>query len=238
VSALVVRGLAHAFGPRWALQDVSFAVEPGSFTVLLGPNGAGKTTLVSLVTGLYHARRGEIRILGHSLRENPRPALARVGIVFQMQTLDLDLTVAENLAYHGSLHDLPRRDALERGRAELDRLGAADRVGDRVRSLSGGLRRRVEIARALLHRPKLLIVDEATAGLDVGGRRTLLAFVRALCREGMSVLWATHMLDEIEAHDPLVVLHRGMIRWSGPAADLAGQRSLAEAFLRLTDERP
>jgi ABC-2 type transport system ATP-binding protein len=238
VSALVVRELGHAFGPRCALKDVSFAVEPGSFTVLLGPNGAGKTTLVSLVTGLYHARRGEVRIFGHSVRDSPLLALAKTGIVFQMPTLDPDLTVAENLAYHGALHDLPRREALERGKAELDRLGAADRIGDRVRSLSGGLRRRVEIARALLHRPKLLILDEATAGLDVAGRRTLLAFVRAMCREGTSVLWATHMLDEVEAHDPLIVLHRGRVRWTGPAADLGADRSLADAFLHLTEERP
>jgi ABC-2 type transport system ATP-binding protein len=235
VTALAVQDLSHSFGLRRALDGVSFEVRPGSFTVLLGPNGAGKTTLVSLATGLYHARHGEIRVFGHSLREAPLPALAKTGVVFQMPTLDLDLTVAENLAYHGALHGLSRRDALERGRAELARLGAADRFSDKIRSLSGGLRRRVEIARALLHEPKLLILDEATAGLDVAGRRTLLQSIRALCRGGMSVLWATHMLEEVEGDDPLVVLHHGRVRWTGPARELAGAGPLAQAFLQLTD---
>jgi ABC-2 type transport system ATP-binding protein len=237
VSALDVRGLSHSFGARKALDDVSFAVEPGSFSVLLGPNGAGKTTLVSLITGLYHARRGEVRVFGRSLRDAPLLALADLGVVFQMQTLDLDLTVAENLAYHGSLHDLSRGEALERGREHLDRLGMAERISDTVRSLSGGLRRRVEIARALLHGPKLLLVDEATAGLDVAGRQTLLTAIRALCRGGTSVLWATHMLDEVEDDDPLIVLHRGTVRWAGPARDLGSGRPLADAFLQLTGER-
>jgi ABC-2 type transport system ATP-binding protein len=153
-----------------------------------------------------------------------------------MPTLDLDLTVAENLAYHGALHDLSRREALARGRAELERLGAAGRMSDTVRSLSGGLRRRVEIARALLHRPKLLVVDEATAGLDVAGRQTLLDSMRALCRGGRTVLWASHMLEEIEEGNPVIVLHRGTVRWTGTARDLSRERPLSDAFLHFTRE--
>jgi ABC-2 type transport system ATP-binding protein len=237
VNALEINDLSHAFGARKVLDRIGLAVAPGSFTVLLGPNGAGKTSLVSLVTGLYHARQGEIRVFGHSLQAAPLRALSELGIVFQMPTLDLDLTVAENLAYHGALHGLSRREALARGQAELDRLEAAERIRETVRTLSGGLRRRVEIARALLHRPKLLVVDEATAGLDVAGRQILLASVRALCREGMSVLWATHMLDEVEADDPLIVLDRGRVRWAGPARDLVDGGSLAQGFLELTGER-
>jgi ABC-2 type transport system ATP-binding protein len=237
VTALQVQGLSHAFGARKALAQVSFTVESGSFTVLLGPNGAGKTTLVSLVTGLYYARQGEIRVFGHSFREDPLRALANLGVVFQTPTLDLDLTVAENLAYHGALHNLSRREALARARAELERLGAADRISDKVRSLSGGLRRRVEIARALLHRPKLFVIDEATAGLDVVGRQNLLASVRELCRAGTSVLWATHMLDEVEGDDPLIVLHRGTVRWTGPARRLATATAFAQTFLEITGER-
>jgi ABC-2 type transport system ATP-binding protein len=235
VAALAVEGLSHDFGRRRALANVTFRVEAGSFTVLLGRNGAGKTTLVSLVTGLYAARSGEIRIFGHSLRCEPLAALARLGVVFQTPTLDLDLTIADNLAYYGALHGLSRRAALERARVELHRLGVLDRLGDTARALSGGLRRRVEIARALIPEPRLLLIDEGTAGLDVAARRDLLAHTRTLCREqGLSVLWATHMLDEVEAEDPLLVLHEGHIRWEGRAAGLAAGSSLRDAFLHLT----
>jgi ABC-2 type transport system ATP-binding protein len=237
MTALAVENVSHGFGTRKALSNVSFAVEPRSFAVLLGPNGAGKTTLVSLITGLYNAQAGDIRIFDHSIRRNPLPALSRLGVVFQMPTLDLDLTVAENLAYHASLHGLSRRDAAERSAAELERLGVADRRDDKVRALSGGLRRRVEIARALLHRPKFLIVDEATAGLDVAGRQLLLKHVRSLCNEGLSVLWATHMLDEVDPADQLIVLHQGRIRWTGGAEAFAPDGTLEAAFLNLTGAR-
>jgi ABC-2 type transport system ATP-binding protein len=234
MTALVIEKLSHGFGARQALSHVNLSVEPGSFTVLLGPNGAGKTTLVSLVTGLYNARQGDIRIFDHSIRRNPLPALASLGVVFQMPTLDLDMSVEQNMAYHGSLHGLSRREARERAAEELDRLGVGDRRRDKVRSLSGGMRRRVEIARALLHRPKFLIVDEATAGLDVAGRQLLLKHVRSLCREGLSVLWATHMLEEVNPADQLVVLHKGQVRWTGEAGELASGRTLEAAFLQLT----
>ena len=238
MTALAVEGLSHAFRGREALRDVSFAAEPGAFTVLLGLNGAGKTTLVSLVTGLYHARSGDIRVFGRSLRREPLAALTRIGVVFQAPSLDLDLTVAENLRYHAALHGISPRDAKTRVEEELGRLGVLDRAGDKARALSGGLRRRVEIARALLHRPQLLLCDEATVGLDAAMRRDMLAHVRALCRErGLSVVWATHLIDEVDAADATVVLHRGAVLWRGVAGDLpahAGRPSIADAFLALT----
>ena len=177
MTALAIENLSHGFGARRALTDVDLSVKPGAFAVLLGPNGAGKTTLISLTTGLYSAQQGDIRIFGYSIRCNPLPALASLGVVFQMPTLDLDLTVDQNMTYHGALHGLSRREARERAFEELERFGVNDRQDDKVRSLSGGLRQRVEIARALLHRPKLLTVDEATAGLDVAGRQLLLTHV-------------------------------------------------------------
>ncbi|MGF9757952.1 ABC transporter ATP-binding protein [Microvirga sp. 0TCS3.31] len=234
MTALVIDNLSHGFGARQVLSQVNLSVEPGSFTVLLGPNGAGKTTLVSLVTGLYNARQGDIRIFDHSIRRDPLPALASLGIVFQMPTLDLDLSVEQNMIYHGSLHGLSQREARERAGEELERLGVGGRRADKVRALSGGLRRRVEIARALLHRPKFLIVDEATAGLDVAGRQLLLKHVRSLCREGLSVLWSTHMLEEVDPADQLVVLHKGQVRWTGEAGELASGQTLEAAFLELT----
>ena len=238
MTALAVEHLSHAFGARQALRDVSVAVEPGAFNVLLGLNGAGKTTLVSLVTGLYHARGGDIRVFGHSLRREPLAALARMGVVFQMPSLDLDLTVAENLRYHAALHGLSRVEAKARAEEELGRLGVLDRAGEKARALSGGLRRRVEIARALLHRPQLLLCDEATVGLDAAMRRDMLAHVRALCRErGVAVVWATHLIDEIDEADAAVVLHRGAVLWSGVAGQMpahAGTPTLHEAFLAMT----
>jgi ABC-2 type transport system ATP-binding protein len=235
MTALAIENLSHGFGERQALSGVSLSVEQGAFTVLLGPNGAGKTTLISLVTGLYSAQQGDVRIFGHSIRRDPMPALASLGVVFQMPTLDLDLTVEQNLAYHAALHGLPRREAARRVGVELEHLGMSDRRSDKVRSLSGGMRRRVEIARALLHCPKFLIVDEATAGLDIAGRQWLLKHVRSLCRQGLSVLWATHLLDEVEPGDRLVVLHRGTVRWTGEAREFASETSLESAFLQLTD---
>jgi ABC-2 type transport system ATP-binding protein len=234
MTALAIENLSHGFGSRRALTDVNLSVEPGSFAVLLGPNGAGKTTLISLATGLYSAQQGDIHIFGHSIRRNPLPALASLGVVFQMSTLDLDLTVDQNMTYHGALHGLSRREARERAFEELERFGVNDRQDDKVRSLSGGLRRRVEIARALLRRPKLLIVDEATAGLDVAGRQLLLTHVRSLCRRGLSVLWATHMLGEVEPSDQLIILHQGNVRWEGEACDFAPDGALEAAFLKIT----
>lgn len=238
MTALSVEHLSHAFGTREALRDVSFAAEPGAVTVLLGLNGAGKTTLVSLVTGLYHARTGDIRLFGRSLRHDPLAALAQIGVVFQTPSLDLDLTVVENLRYHAALHGLSRPEARARAEEELGRLRVRDRAGDKVRALSGGLRRRVEIARALLHRPQVLLCDEATVGLDAAMRREMLGHVRALCRErGVAVVWATHLFDELDDTDAAVVLHRGAVLWSGIAGDLpahAGTASIAEAFLAMT----
>ena len=236
--ALAVAHLSHSFSGRRALDDVSFAVGGGGFTVLLGLNGAGKTTLISLVTGLYHAHGGEVRVFGHALREQPLRALARMGVVFQQLTLDLDLTVRENLRYHASLHGLPGSLARERQTAELARLEISDRADERVRTLSGGLRRRVEIARALLHGPRLLLLDEPTVGLDLSTRRAILAHVRALCRDQkVSVLWATHLMDEVETGDHLVLLHRGAVAWDGPAGELCaatGRATIAEAFMART----
>ena len=240
MNALLVDGLGHAFGARAALKNVSLAVAPGEFAVLLGLNGVGKTTLVSLVTRLYQARRGDIRVFGHALRSEPSRALATIGIVFQQPTLDLDLTVTENLRYHAALHGLSPGEGRARSEAELARLGVHDRAHDRVRVLSGGLRRRVEIARALIHRPRLLLLDEPTVGLDLAARQAILAHVRDLCRErGLAVLWATHLMDEVEARDRVILLHHGSVLRAGRAEHVlveTGAASMADAFMRLTRE--
>jgi ABC-2 type transport system ATP-binding protein len=237
VNALDVSHLGHHFGDRAALADVSFAIPAGSFAVLLGLNGAGKTTLLSLATGLYHAQSGSISAFGHSLKQAPTAALARMGVVFQQPTLDLDLTVRENLRYHAHLHGMPASESRARQETELGRLDLLDRIDEPVRKLSGGLRRRVELARALLHRPSLLLLDEATVGLDLATRNAILAHVRNICRgQNVSVLWATHLLDEIEPADQLIVLHAGAVLYDGAAAGLPARTqggSIADAFMRL-----
>ena len=235
-AALEVSGLRHALGGKTILHDVSLTIAPGDFTVLLGPNGAGKTTLFALITRLYHAHHGRIAVFGQAFKQNPGAALARIGVVFQQPTLDLDLTVQQNLLYHAALHGMARRQALARAASELQRIGLAERRHDRVRALSGGQRRRVELARALLHDPALLLLDEPTAGLDLESRAFLLAHVRTLCNEGMAVLWATHLIEEAGDQARIVVLHRGRVLAEGAVAEIVagqGAPNLETAFGQL-----
>jgi ABC-2 type transport system ATP-binding protein len=238
LAALEVSGVSHHYGKRLALDHVSLCVAASSFTALLGLNGAGKTTLFSLVTRLFAARSGHIHVLGFDLADAPSEALRRMGVVFQARTLDLDLSIAQNLAYHAALHGLFPREARARAADVLDRFELADRVSDKVRNLSGGEMRRVEIARALLHRPRLLLLDEPTVGLDIKARADLLAHVRGLvASEGVGVLWATHLIDEIDPGDAVVVLHKGVVRDHGPVAGVvsrAGAQDVGEAFRKLT----
>jgi ABC-2 type transport system ATP-binding protein len=237
-SALTIDGVSHSYGTRRALDDVSFAVAPASFTALLGLNGAGKSTLFSLVTRLFGVQAGHIGIFGYDIGRDPGEALRRMGVVFQPRTLDLDLSVTQNLQYHAALHGIDRREARLRADELLARIGLADRAGSKVRDLSGGQMRRLEIARALLHRPRLLLLDEATVGLDVKARADILGHVRRLVAEqGIGVLWATHLFDEINPGDDLVVLHQGRILACGLVERVVAEAradNLHSAFMRLT----
>jgi ABC-2 type transport system ATP-binding protein len=239
-AALAVEGVSHAFGGRTVLDGVSLAVPQGRFCVLLGPNGAGKTTLFSLVTRLYDTRAGSIAVLGSRVDRSPSAALRRLGVVFQARTLDLDLSVRENLLYHASLHGIGAREARVRMHRALADVDLADRVRDTARKLSGGQMRRVEIARALMHEPLFLLLDEPTVGLDVASKTVILAHVRRLVRErGVGVLWATHLLDEVEDTDIVTVLHRGRVLASGTAPEIvarSGTADLRAAFTALTGD--
>jgi ABC-2 type transport system ATP-binding protein len=236
--ALSIEGVSHSYGPRRALIDVSFAVAPASFTALLGLNGAGKSTLFSLITRLFGIQSGRISIFGHDISRAPGEALRLLGVVFQPRTLDLDLSLRQNLLYHAALHGISRREAGSRSLEVLTRIGLADRAGSKVRDLSGGQMRRLEIARALLHRPRLLLLDEATVGLDVKARADILNHVRQLVAEqGIGVLWATHLFDEINPSDDLVVLHQGKVLAQGNVARVVadtGAQDINAAFARLT----
>jgi len=236
MNALEVSGVGFAYGARQALQDIGFSVAPGSFAALLGPNGAGKSTLIALLTRLYDLQRGDIRVMGCSLRQQPRQALRQLGVVFQQSTLDLDLSVEQNLRYHAALHGMAKPLARARIDEELARQQLGERRHDRVRDLNGGHRRRVEIARALLHQPRLLLLDEASVGLDPASRLALNRHVRQLCRDdGLAVLWTTHLLDEVQASDELLILNRGRLVAQGLASRIgADDASLAATFARLT----
>lgn len=235
---LDVEQVCKSYGPRKALDGVSLQVGRGEFVALLGPNGAGKSTLFQLLSGLFVADGGSIRIGGLDLRTHMTAALARLGVVFQQPTLDLDLGVAANLRYHARLHGLGGRHARERIDAELARLGLAERAQEPARALSGGNRRKVELARALVHQPEVLLMDEATVGLDFASRRQLLDDVHALVAgRGVGVLWASHLVDEAEGADRVVVLHLGHVLFTGTPAELVahcGAADLAAAFLQLT----
>ncbi|BDV35100.1 ABC transporter ATP-binding protein [Methylocystis iwaonis] len=236
--ALAIRHLSHAYGARKALDDVSFTVAPGSFTVLLGLNGAGKSTLFSLVTRLYAARQGQIEIFGADVMRSPGAALRRLGVVFQARTLDLELSLMQNLVYHAALHGIGPFEARRLGQEALTRAGLAERANDKARALSGGQMRRIEIARALLHKPRLLLLDEPTVGLDIKARADILAHVRGLVRdEGLGVLWTTHLIDEIDPEDQVVILHKGKALATGRAREIVAQSGAAEigaAFAKIT----
>src|ERR1700746_4125794 len=162
--ALLLDHVVKSYGPIRAVNGVSFVARPGEFIALLGPNGAGKSTLFQLLSGLFVPDSGRIEVMGHDMTRDAVPALARLGIVFQQPTLDLELSVTSNLLFHAGLHGIPRSIAKPRIEAELARLGLADRAHDKASQLSGGNRRRVELARALLHEPRILLMDEATVG--------------------------------------------------------------------------
>jgi len=228
-AALSVEGLSHAYGPRQALKDVTFAIEPARFTVLLGLNGAGKSTLFSLVTRLYGTQRGSIRIFGRDVSVSPGEALCMLGIVFQPRTLDLDLSVRQNLTYHAALHGIGAADANRRADRVLARMGLSERADDKARSLSGGQMRRVEIARALLHEPRLMLLDEPTVGLDIKSRADIIEHVRALvAEERVCVLWATHLIDEVAESDDVIVLHRGRLLAHGAVPAIVAQAGAAD----------
>jgi len=234
MNGLSVSNLSFSYGTKPALQGVSFEVPAGHFCALLGPNGAGKSTLFALLTRLLTSPSGDIHIAGHALSKTPRAALAKLGIVFQQTTLDLDLSVRQNLNYFAALHGISGRDATRRIDAALDKLAMLERAGEKARNLNGGHRRRAEIARALVHDPAVLLLDEPTVGLDAAARAAITEHVHRLSDEGTTVLWATHLSDEVGPDDQLVILHRARVLVKGTCGDICGATPLAEKFLTLT----
>ena len=235
--ALEIKNVSHKFGEFLALNDVSLNIHPGDFTVLLGLNGAGKTTLYSLITRLYNNNSGSIKIYGFDVQENSVNALKNIGVVFQQPTLDLDLSVKENLHYHSSLHGISFSEANKRIDDEIGRIKLEDKIKSKVRALSGGQRRRVEIARSLIHRPKLLLLDEPTVGLDIGSRQMILKHVKSLCKKNnLAVLWATHLIDEIDKGEKVIIIDKGKVLESGDVSMIVRKtktKNIRDAFNKL-----
>ena len=181
-------------------------------------------------------------MLGFDIAREPAQALSRLGVVFQARTLDLDLTVMQNLLYHASLHGIGGREGRELATETLARTEMRERAHDKARVLSGGQMRRIEIARALLHKPSLLLLDEPTVGLDVNARKGILSYVRELvAQENIGVLWTTHLIDEVAQSDDLIVLHRGRVLAKGIAGELvadAGVATVGGAFERIIAADP
>jgi ABC-2 type transport system ATP-binding protein len=241
-AALQVDRLVKRYGERAALAGLSFTLPRGCFCALLGPNGAGKSTLFQVLSGLFVADEGDAFVAGHALRSDAVGALAELGVVFQQMSLDLDLSVERNLKFHADLHGLPRAVARERIEAGLATVGLTADRARAVRELSGGNRRKVELARALLHQPAVVLMDEPTVGLDPKSRRDLLAAVKAdVQARGSSVLWATHLVEEVDAADRVLVLHKGRLLADGTPAEVSaalGGGTLEQAFLRATAAGP
>ena len=216
-----VQNLTHRYGDRVALSNVSFEVKKGEIFGLLGPNGGGKSTVFRILSTMMVPTEGHAIIAGHDVVRDAAAVRRHVGVVFQTQSLDKALTVEENLRAQGHLHGLSGALLRERMEAAMQRLGLLDRRKDLVDTLSGGLRRRVEIAKALLHRPQVLLMDEASTGLDPAARRDLSRHVETLRQtEGVTILLTTHILEEADRCDRLVLLHQGNIVAQGTPNEL------------------
>ena len=210
--AVEVEDLHHSYGEREALAGVSFSVAHGEIFALLGPNGGGKTTLFKILSTLMLPTSGSVRLLGHDLVLEPFQVRQRLGVVFQQPSLDRKLTVLENLNHHGRLYNLSGRQLQSRAPAMLARVGLTERADDLVETLSGGLQRRVELAKGLLHQPEILILDEPNTGLDPGARRDFMNYLQHLReQEGVTILLTTHFMEDAERCDRVGILHEGKL---------------------------
>ncbi len=218
--AIDVCGLTYDYGKRRALQDVTFQVPMGEIFALLGPNGGGKTTLFRILSTLVPPQQGEARLMGWRLPADTAHARSAIGVVFQAPSLDKKLTVVENLQYQGKLYGMSGPALARRIDELLSRVGLTDRRGDRTETLSGGLRRRVELAKAMLHEPRLLLMDEPSTGLDPGARMELSHYLQQLREQsGVTVVLTTHLFDEAEKADRMGIMHEGsLVALDTPAA--------------------
>ncbi len=222
--AVEIEGLRHLYGEREALAGVTLSVARGEILGLLGPNGGGKTTMFKILSTLLPATQGTVRIFDHDIRREAHHVRSHLGVVFQHPSLDPKLTAMENLLHHGHLYGLRGTILKGRARALLSRMGLADRARDRVETLSGGLQRRTELAKALVHEPDLLLLDEPSTGLDPGARRDFSNYIAQLRdQDHATVVLTTHILDEAERCDRVGILHQGRLVALGSPDELKGK---------------
>lgn len=236
---LQVEGLEKAFGRARVLEGVDLLVDGGQFVVLLGPPGSGKSALLGAIAGFVPTDRGGLTVLGRDVRQT-RTANPAVGIVFREPLLDLDRSIVANLHYHAALQGIDRRSAAVIISAELERLALGANGGDPAKVLGPANRRRLDVVRALLHRPRLLLVDSGTANLDAEDGQLVLADARQAAARGTAVLWATDRPEEVRDGDRLAILHHGRIAFAGEPAALVAERnagSLEAAYKTLTARR-
>jgi len=208
--AVDISHLAHRYGEHEAVRDLTLSIAEREIFAVLGPNGSGKTTLFRVLSTLIPIQQGDVRILGHDLRREAAAIRAQLGVVFQSPSIDKKLTVIENLIHHGRLYGLNGRDLHTRADEMLARLGLSDRRRDLVEKLSGGLRRRVELATGMLHRPRVLLLDEPSTGLDPGARSDLWQYLEQVRdKDGVTVVVTTHLLDEAQRADRIAIMHKG-----------------------------
>jgi len=222
--ALAIAGLTHHYGERLALRGIDLQIGRGEIFGVLGPNGGGKTTLFKVLATLVRPQAGTVMVFDEDAGRRPERVRRRLGVVFQHPALDGKLTVLENLRCHAALYGLGAADARARAAALLDRLGLAARAGDYVETLSGGLARRVELAKGLLHRPDLVLLDEPSTGLDPGARRDFFEYlVHLRDHEGLTVVLTTHYMEEAERCDRIGFIHQGGLVAVGAPSDLKGE---------------
>lgn len=209
--AIIVSSVTHRYGDRVAVDQLSLTVDEGEIFVFLGPNGSGKTTLFRVLSTLIPLQSGEVSILGHDLRGATNSVRSQLGVVFQAPSLDKKLTVKENLAHQGRLYGMSATEIRTRSEQMLSALGLTDRTRDLVESLSGGMRRRVELAKGLLHQPRLLLLDEPSTGLDPGARADLWQYLQKLRDEGVTIVLTTHLLEEAERADRIAIMYQGKL---------------------------
>lgn len=238
-AAVEARSLGFRYGERAALDDVSFSIARGEIFGFLGPNGGGKTTLFKILSTLSRVQSGSAAMLGYDLASDTIAVRRKLGVVFQHPSLDGKLTVAENLAHHGHLYGMRGRELRDRAAASLDTLGLTARSSDLVETLSGGLQRRVELAKALLHKPELLLLDEPSTGLDPAARREFSNYLAHLREhDGVTVVLTTHYLEEAERCDRIAILDGGRIVAMAPPGELKAQVGGDVLVLHSSDAEP